>query len=128
MVCGHVSAETYRHVGPELRMGEGGQPVDQLLDIGVAAGLQQDDHLGGAVIVVDIGVEVAGLAGDRIEEQVLRDQFLVVGQHVEGRIVAVHRQVHALQEIDDRQRLADEGLLLGEALGFLDRSQHLRAS
>ena len=88
--------------------------------------MAEHHHIGQAIIVIDIGIEIARLAGHRIQQQIFGNRFLLVGNLEECRIVAVHRLIHALDEFRDRHHFADVGLPGDKFLQLVHRFQHGR--
>ena len=122
---GHVAAKAHGDLGTEQRFGFGLQGVDQHLDLGIAAGLEQQGDLGGAVVVVHHAVEVAGAARQGIQQQVLRHQLARGRQHMGAGLVGLHGLVHAFEVVHHRQGFADVGLGLCKGLQLLNAAQHL---
>ena len=122
----HAATDVDLDVGRKLLPGEHFHFVPHLDHVHGAVAVREHHHVGQLIVVIDISVEIARLAGHRVEQQILGDGGLAVGNLEVGRIVVVHRLVHALDELGERHDLADMRLRHDEGLQLVHRLQHRR--
>ena len=120
----HTPAETDCYGIGQFLFGEVFQFRNQLLNVGAAVRFEEYGQVGDFIVVIDVGVEVARLAGHGIEKQILGNQLLTVRNHIELGIVGIHRLIHTLNEIGNRKRFSHIRLRFGEALRRLNAFQH----
>ena len=121
----HAATDVQRGAVAQSFCGEGLELGQQCFYVGTAVGLQESRHVRHSIIVVNVGIKIARLARHRIQQQILRDQIPVFRYLVERWIVAVHRLIHALDEVGHRYGLADIRLLIEKLLDLVHRLQHL---